>query len=40
MPHDSAYSDIPLLGGALNLTAAVIRLAAVLIARRPRPPAR
>jgi hypothetical protein len=41
MQQDSQFSDIPLLGDVLNLTAALVRLAAVLLARRPpRRPAR
>jgi hypothetical protein len=36
MPQDVQFPDnIPLLGDALSLTAALVRLAAVLLARRP-----
>ncbi len=35
MPQDSTFSDAPFLRDALALAAALIRLAAVLLARRP-----
>lgn len=36
MPQDNLLFDIPVIGGALNLAAALVRLATVLLDHRSR----